>query len=60
LSTICGEEGHSREAYLEHLTTSEAWARLPRDDLGGDSFQSRLRAMTPAVSPIPYTLNPKP
>ena len=35
------------EAYLEHLNTSEAWARLPRAELGGDSFQSRLRAMSP-------------
>ena len=34
------------QAYLEHLETSAAWARLPRDDLHGDSFQSRLRAMS--------------
>ena len=34
------------EAYLEHLNTTEAWARLPRADLGGDSFQTRLRAMS--------------
>ena len=34
------------ESYLEHLDTSEAWARLPRDDLGGESFQSKLRSMS--------------
>ena len=36
------------EAYLEHLNTTEAWARLPRGDLGGESFQTQLRAMTPS------------
>ena len=34
------------ESYLEHLDTSEAWARLPRDVLGGESFQSKLRSMS--------------
>jgi hypothetical protein len=28
------------EAYLEHLSTSEAWARRPRDDLGGRGLNS--------------------
>ena len=34
------------EAYLDHLSTTEAWARLRRDDLDGASFQEKLRAMS--------------
>ena len=34
------------EAYLDHLSTTEAWARLRRDDLDGASFQEKLCAMS--------------